>query len=149
MDNHQCCRNIEEMLNAIGGSLSDRASSNDEENGEDEDDDEEDTGHGKLSADDEPGWVIGTISKTVQHRLVSFRQKQMSVDELMQPGWGDAANFFHERDKKYRNTELKVPAVEKLQTNTTAATPSPTSFGLYMQALDIVSEQSEMLQVTS
>jgi hypothetical protein len=67
----------------------------------------------------------------------------------MQPGWGDAADFLPERDKKYRNTELKVPAVEKLQTNTTAATPSPTSFGQYMQALDIVSEQSEMLQVTS
>jgi hypothetical protein len=33
---------------------------------------------------------------------------------------------------KYRKTELKVPAVEMLQTNTTAATPSPTSFGQYM-----------------
>jgi hypothetical protein len=43
------------MLNAIRDSLSDLASSEDEEDGEDEDDDEEDTGHGKLSEDDEPG----------------------------------------------------------------------------------------------
>jgi hypothetical protein len=64
---------FEEMLNAIGDSLSDLASSEDEEDGEDEDDDEEDTGHSKLSEDDEPGGVMGTISKTVQYRMESFR----------------------------------------------------------------------------
>jgi hypothetical protein len=68
-------RTLEEMLNAIGDNLSDLASSDDEEDGEDEDDDQEDTGHGKLSEDDEPSWVIGTISKTVQHSMESFRQK--------------------------------------------------------------------------
>jgi len=73
---------FEEMLNAIGDSLSDLASSEDEENGEDEDDDEEYTELGKLSEDDEPGWVMGTISKMVQHRMESFRQKQMRLDEL-------------------------------------------------------------------
>ena len=56
---------FEEMLNAIGESLSNLASSEDEEDGEDEDDDEEDTEIGKLSEDDEPGWVMGTISNTV------------------------------------------------------------------------------------
>ena len=70
---------FEEMLNAIGDSLSDLASSEHEEDVEDEDDDEEDTVHGKLSDDDEPGWVIGTISKTVQHRMESFRQMQLRL----------------------------------------------------------------------
>jgi hypothetical protein len=66
---------FEEMLNAIGDSLSDLASSNDEQNGEDEEDDEEDTELGKLSDDDELGCVMGTITKTVQHRMKSFWQK--------------------------------------------------------------------------
>jgi len=56
---------FEEMLNAIGDSLSDPASSDDEEVGEHEDDDEEVPVRGKLSKDDEPSWVMGTISKTV------------------------------------------------------------------------------------
>jgi len=43
------------MLNAIGDSLSDLASSDDEEDGEDDNDAEEDTGHGKRSKDDETG----------------------------------------------------------------------------------------------
>jgi hypothetical protein len=55
--------------------LSNLASSEDQEDGEDEDHDEEDTGHVKLTEDDEPGWVMGTISKTVQHRIESFRPK--------------------------------------------------------------------------
>jgi len=61
------------MLNATGDSLSDLVSSDDEEVGEDKDDDEQDTGHGKLSDDDEPGWVMGTITKTVQHHVESIR----------------------------------------------------------------------------
>jgi hypothetical protein len=77
---------FEEMLNAIGDSLSNLASSDDEQVGEDEEDDEVGTKLGKLSDDDEPGWVMGTISKTVQHRMDSFRQKQMRLDELTQPG---------------------------------------------------------------
>jgi len=140
---------FEEMLNAIGESLSDLASSDDEEDGEDEDDDEEDTGHGKLSEDDEPGWVMGTISKMVQHRMESFWQKQLWLDELTQPGWVDAADYFRERDMKYGMTELKIPAVGKPQEDWTAATPSPTTFGELMQALDIVPGQSQMPQVMS
>jgi hypothetical protein len=63
-----------EMLNTIGDSLSKLESFEDEEDGEDEDDDEDDSGHGKLSEDDKPGWVMGTISKTVQHYMEGFRQ---------------------------------------------------------------------------
>jgi hypothetical protein len=65
---------FEEMLNAIGDSLSDLATSNDEQDGEDEKDNEEDTELSKLS-DDESGWVMGTISKKVQHCFESFWQK--------------------------------------------------------------------------
>jgi hypothetical protein len=72
------------MMNASRDSLSDLASSEDKEDGEDEDDHEEDTGHGKLGEDDEPGWVISTNSKTVQHHVESFLQKQMMLDELTQ-----------------------------------------------------------------
>jgi len=54
---------FEEMLVAIVDSLSDLASSDDGEDGEDEDDEE--TEQGKLSDDDEPSWVMGTINKTV------------------------------------------------------------------------------------
>jgi hypothetical protein len=51
---------LKEMLVAIGDSLSDLASSDDGEDGEDEDDNE--TVQGNLSEDDEPGWVMGTIT---------------------------------------------------------------------------------------
>jgi len=54
------------MLKTIRDSLSDLATSDDEEDGEDEEDKEEDTERGKLSKDDEPGWVMGTISNTEQ-----------------------------------------------------------------------------------
>jgi hypothetical protein len=76
-------KTFEEMMAAIGDSLSDLARSDDGEDGEDED---EQTEQGKLSEDDEPGWVMGTISKMVQQPMESFRQKQMKVDELTQPG---------------------------------------------------------------
>jgi len=86
-------KTFEEMMTAIGNSLSDLASSDDGEDGEDED---EETEQGKLSEDDEPDWVMGTISKTVPQRMESFRQMQMKLDKLTQPGWEDAADYFRE-----------------------------------------------------
>jgi hypothetical protein len=56
---------FEEILNAIGDSLRDLPCSDDEQDGEDKDDDEEDTALGKLSDDDEPGWVMGIITNVV------------------------------------------------------------------------------------
>ena len=50
---------------------------------------------------------------------------------------------------KYGMTELKVPAVVKTQTDTTAATPSLTTFGEHMQVVEIVPGQSQMLHVMS
>ena len=60
-------RVFEEMLVAMGDSQSDLASSDDREDGEDEDDEE--TEQGMLSEDDKPGWVMATITKTVQQRM--------------------------------------------------------------------------------
>jgi len=73
----------------------------------------------------------------------------MRLDELTQPGWGDAANNFSQRDMKYWTAELKVLAVVKPQIGMTAATPSPTTFGELMQTFDIVRGQSQMPAVTS
>jgi len=140
---------FKEMLNDIGDSLSDLGSSDDEQDGEDKEDDGDDTELSKLSDDDEPRCVMGTISKTVQHRIERFRQKQMRLDELMQPGWGDAANYFCERDMKYGTAKLKVLAVVKPQIDTTAGTTPPTRFGEHMQALDIMCGQWQMPAVTS
>ena len=140
---------FEALLNAIGDSLSDLASSEDEVDLEHDDDDEEDTELAKLTKDDKCGWVMGTISKMVQHRIESFRQMQMRLAKVMQPGWGDGADYFRVRDMKYGMTQFEVPPVVKPQTDTTVATPSPTTFGEHIQVLDIVPGQSRMLQVTS
>jgi len=137
---------FEEMLNAIGDSLSNLASSDNEEDGEDKDDDEEHTELGKLNEDDEPGLVMGTISKTVQNCMESFWQKQMRLDKLTRLGCGDSADYFRERDLKYGTTELKVPAGVKPKTDTTAASPSLTTFEELMQVFDIVPAQSQMPQ---
>jgi hypothetical protein len=100
---------FEAMLVAVRDSLKDLASSDDGEDGEGEDDEE--TEQGKLSEDDEPGWVMGTIIETVQQRMVRFRQKQMMFNDLTQPGWEDAADLLCRRDKKYGTSELRFRAV--------------------------------------
>jgi hypothetical protein len=140
---------IEEMFNAIRECRSNVASSEDTEDREDKDDDEEVSQHGKLSEDDEPGWVIERISKTVQQHMKSFAQKQMRLDELTQPEWGGTANYFRVSDMKSRTTELQVLAVGKPQTNITAATPSLETFGELRQSRYMVPGLSEMPQATS
>ena len=102
-----------------------------------------------MSDDDEPRWVMGPISKPVPQCIQSFRQKQMRLDELTQPGWGDAANYFRETDMKYGTAELRVPAVVMTQIDTTAATTPPKSFGEHMHTVDIVRVQWQILAVTS
>jgi len=139
-------KTLEEMMAAIGDSLSDLASSDDGEDGED---DAEETELGKLSEDDEPGWVIGTMSKTVQQGMESFRRKQMKLDELTQPGWEDTADYFCERDEKYGTAELRVPVVVQPQTDDDASAPPPTTFGELMDRLDTVPRISQMPQGTS
>jgi len=115
-----------ETLVAIGVSLSELASSDDEGDGEDEDDEE--TEQGNLSEDDKPSWVMGTITKTVQQPMERFLPKQMKLDEVTQPGWEDAADNCGEQDKTYGTTELSVPVVVQLQTNHDALAPTPATF---------------------
>jgi len=127
---------FEEMLVAIGDSLCDLASSDDGEDVEDEDDEE--TEQGKLSGDDEPGWLMGTIIKTVKQRMERFRQKQMNVDELIQPGWEDVADYLRERDMLYGTSELRVPSVVQPQTNDDTPLHPLTTFAELKGCLDIV-----------
>jgi hypothetical protein len=132
------------MLVAIRDSLSDIASSDNGEDGEDEDDEE--TEQGKLSEDDEPGWVMGTITKTVQQHMERFRQKQMKLDKLAQPGWEDAADYIRERDKKYGTSELRVLAVVQPHGNHDTLAPPPTTFGKCTENRDIVPRITQMPQ---
>jgi hypothetical protein len=43
--------------------------------------------------------------------MEKFRENQMKLDELTLPGGEDAADYFLERDKKYRTSESLVLAV--------------------------------------
>jgi len=135
-----------EVMVAIEDSLSNHASSNDGENREDEVDEE--TEQGQLSKDDEPGWVVGTMSKTIQQRVKRFWQKQMILDEVTQPGWEDPADSFCERDKNYRTLELRVLAVGKPDTENDAASPALISFGEHLKWLDIDPGISQIPQGT-
>lgn len=62
---------FQEMLNAIGDSFSNIASAENEENGQQKEYVEEDRQLGKLSENDEPGWVMCTITKTLWQRMES------------------------------------------------------------------------------
>ena len=137
------------MLNALRASLGDLATANDEEDGEDNEDGEEDTELGKLSQNDQPGWVVATISNTGQQSMPNLRQKQMRLDEVSQPRWGDVADYVSERCMMYGMAELNVPAVVNPQTDQIAAAPVPTTFGELMQTHHVVPGQLQMPQKTS
>jgi len=140
-------KTFQEMMVAIGDSLSDLASPDHGEDGEDEDDEEPE--QGKLSEDDEPGCGMGTITKAVQQRLERFRQKQKKLDELTQPGWEDAADYICVRDKNYCTSELRVPAVGQLEMDNGTVAPAPTTFGELMESLEMFPKISQMPQGTS
>jgi hypothetical protein len=92
---------------------------------------------------------MGTITKKIQQLMERLRQKQMQLDELPQPGWEDAVNYFCEREKKYGTSELRVQAVVQPPTDDDAATPAPTTFGELMECLEIVPGISQMPQGTT
>jgi hypothetical protein len=125
------------MLNAIRASLGNLASSNDEQDREDENIDEKRKDLGKLSHDNEPGWVMGTITKRVQHCMKSFQQTQIRIDELTQLGWEDATDYVRERYMKSWAAKFNLPAIVKPHIDMTAATPSPKTSGEHMQTFDI------------
>lgn len=62
---------FEEILNSIGDSLRDPASSNNGEEGEGGHENEENTELGMMTKDDQPRWVVGAIAITEQHRMDS------------------------------------------------------------------------------
>ena len=64
---------FQEMMVAMGDSLSDLAYSDDEDDGDDDNDD--DTVLVTLSKNDEPRWVISTMPKMSQQRIDVFQQK--------------------------------------------------------------------------
>jgi len=136
-----------QMTIAIGCRLSNLASSDDREDREAGDD--EDIQQGMRSEDDGPGWVLGTISEIVHQHIKRFQQKQMKLDELNQPEWGDTADKFCERDKQYSKSELIVVTVDKLQTDYDAAAPAPTIFRELMVCLDIFPGLVQLLQGTA
>jgi len=138
---------FQKMMVAIRDSLSNLARSDHRDDGEHDHDDE--TEEGKLSKDDEPSCVMGTISRTVQQRMGRFRQKQMKLDDLTHPGWGDAPNNFHGRGQKYGTSELRVPAFVQPHANYVAAVPTPATFGDLMEYIDVVPGISQIPQGTS
>jgi len=140
-------KTFHEIIVAIGDSLSDVATSDD--GGDWDDEDDEETEQCQLSEDNEPCWVMSTITKTVQQCMERFQQKQIKLDKLTQPGWEDAANYSRERDKKYGKSELRVPAVVQLQTDDDAASSTTTPVGQLMVCLDIDPGTSQMPQGTT
>jgi len=121
---------------AIHVILSDLASSTDGEDGEHEN--TEETDQGKLSEDDEPGWVMGTITKTIQQLMAMLWQKLMTVDKLTQSRWEDATDYFCECHMKYGTTELRVPVAIQLLKDHDPVAPAPTTFGGLKKFLDIL-----------
>ena len=57
-----------------------------------EDEDDEGTDQGQQSKDDEPGWVIGTITKTVRQLWERICRKQMKLDGMTQRRCEDATD---------------------------------------------------------
>jgi len=82
-------------------------------------------------------------------RKERFWLKHITLDELPQLGWGDMANYFCERDKKYGITESKPPAIVNLQMDEVAAASALITFGELFQSLDIVFGEWNILQGTS
>jgi len=73
----------------------------------------------------------------------------MTLDQLIQLGWDDAADNFCERDKKNSTSKWRIPAVIQPQMDDDKVAPAPTTFGVLMLCLDIVRRILQMLQGTS
>jgi hypothetical protein len=59
------------MLNVIGDSFTNISTANNEKNGQHKECDEQERQLGNLSENDEPGWVICTITKTLWQHMQS------------------------------------------------------------------------------
>jgi len=137
------------MLGAIKDSLSDIGTFEDWEDGGDRCEVDDNTEQGKVSEDDKLGWVMVIMSKMVVHQMEHIGQKQMTPDNTMQPGCGDGANFFCERNLKHRRTELMVLPGVQLETEDGATLSAPMTYGEPMKTLGCIPWKSQMQQVTS
>jgi hypothetical protein len=81
--------------------------------------------------------------------METFWQNQMKINELTQPGWEDAADYFCERDTKYGTSELMITAVIQPQTNDDILASPPTTIGELMESLEIIPGISQRPQGTS
>lgn len=111
--------------------------------------DDEYTRLGKLSVDDEPDWVVGTISKRVPQRMERAWHQQTIIDQLTQPGWCHTAGYCRERDEVYDTMKSKLLEVVILQMDEVADAPRLTTAGEQMESHDIIPGKSEIPQVTS
>jgi len=73
----------------------------------------------------------------------------MKLHKVTQLGWQDVLNYFHEREKKYGISELRISAVVQPQMVDDATALPPTTFGQLMVCLHIVPGISQMPQGTS
>ena len=78
-----------------------------------------------------------------------YRPQQLKIEEFTHPGWGDAADYFRERDKKSGTTQWKAPAVVQPQMADDAALSLPTTLSEPLATLHSVPGKSQMPQVTS
>jgi hypothetical protein len=70
----------------------------------------------------------------------------MELDKLTQPGWDDAADYFHERDETYGTSELIVLALVQQQIVNDTLPLAPTIFGDRRECLEILSGIAPMPQ---
>jgi hypothetical protein len=134
------------MRVAFANSVSDIVRSDDGDDGEQQD--VESPERGQLSEDDEPGWMLGTITKTVQQRMERFWQKHMKSNKSSHPGWDNTPAYYRDRETKYGLSEIRVPAVIQPQTDEDAAASGMTPLGELLECLDIVRGISQMLHGT-
>lgn len=119
----------------------------DEEDGEDEDD--EDAELGKLSDDDEPGWMMSIIFQTVYQCMERVWPKLMKFDKMTPPGRADIADRFPERERKLGTNEPMVMAVAQLQMDNVAVLPVPTTCGERKEYPHTIPGRLQMMQGTS
>lgn len=86
------------ILNEFGDSKRDLPGLENREDGECSDEDEDDIVMCKLSEDDRPCQVLGTISRTIPHHLHRFQRMQIKIYMLVQLGKGNMAEDFGQRD---------------------------------------------------
>jgi hypothetical protein len=127
---------FEVMMEAIRDSVDDVTTSDEEDDHYDNISDGQDYDDAKLSDDDAPGWVVGTINKSVQERLETVPMKRIKLQELTTLAWAEAEADFTIRNRKYGTTKLKILTVVTL--NTTINTANTSIFGHFRDALNRV-----------